>query len=763
MTPFKFFVGLTIASFVLACALCVYVLAVVSDGLPSLEKLENPNQNLATQVLSSDGKVIDHFFIQRRVAMPFDSIPPDFLNALVSTEDRTFYDHWGINVSRIITAGLKNVFSFRITAGASTITMQLARNLYFKQENTLNRKLKEAFTAIQIEKSFTKKEIIALYANTVNFGRGAYGIQVASQEYFDKPPNMLTLAECAFLVGLLKAPEHYNGIINPEKAIQRRNIVLKLMKDQGVISQDQFFKASEEPLTLSRGKFDRHELSAAPHFVEMVRQQLSKDPILKDYDLYRDGLIIHTTLNSKIQEYAEQAVEQHLATFQEIFNRAWSWSRNAELLNSLIRRAVQNLPAYVTASPDQKKNLEEQYKKNKSFVDSVKNAATTVQVGVTVIEPATGAILAMVGASPKFMKENPDAKYSLNHVTQIRRQPGSSFKPFVYASALEKGMKPQSTIDAGPFSRTLSTGEVWSPKGYGKDTTVTLFKALSSSINSVSARLITSVTSPEEVIALAKKMGIESQLHAVPALALGAGGEVSPFEMVSAYCTFANEGIAVKPYFINSIEDQFGNVLYEKNRVVEAKEVLSPDIAHQMTYMMQGVINSGTAYDIKKYVTGFDAAGKTGTTNDYADAWFLGFSPQLVGGVWVGFDDRRLTFTGEYGYGAKAAAPIWGIMMNKIYNDESLPYKQRRFLFTGSGYGDSTLLNQKPESWEVPTKPPAIVDPAANKDEPAKTEKPDKLVQADKPKKDYSNSGLPKLPKKNEAQSNVKQTKPRKF
>ncbi len=356
-------------------------------------------------------------------------------------------------------------------------------------------------------------------------------------------------------------------------------------------------------------------------------------------------------------------------------------------------KAIEDNPLYIAENANSKKReIERSLRRNKAFVDSVKNAVTTVQTGVVVIDPKTGAILGMMGASPKFMRENPSAKYSLNHATQIRRQPGSSFKPFLYASALEQGMSPNSPVECGPYSYKMPEGGVWSPKGNGGCTdgdTVTLADGLARSINTVAARLITQHTDPEKVIAVAKRLGIDARyLKPVPSLSLGSG-EVSPIEMTSAFGVFANDGIYVEPYLITKIEDKFGNVIYERKSAQKLKEAISPSIAHKMTAMMQKVVDGGTAHKVRENFKNCDAAGKTGTTNDYADAWFIGYTPQLVAGVWVGFDDRRITFTGGYGYAGQVAVPLWAKFMAGIYSDRKLPYKQRKFSL---GYKDSIIV-----------------------------------------------------------------------
>jgi penicillin-binding protein 1A len=672
----------------------LYVLSVTSDGLPSIDQLENPSQNLATQVISSDGELLDLFSVQRRIYLSYDSIPKDFINGLIAVEDRNFYNHWGVHVSRVIKAAIKNLLAGRVKEGASTLTMQLARNLFLHPRTTIERKIQEAFIAMQIERTYTKEEILELYSNTVIFGRGAWGIQVASEIYFNKAPKDLTTGECAFLVGILKNPENYNGMVDMDKAIRRRNLVLDLMYDQGYLSHGQMLSASEESINLADKKVSVHKrFMTAPHFVEMIRQDLTQNK-LKDKDLYRDGLIIYTTLNSKIQKAVNEAVTEHITQFQRTFDNAWSWSRNRELLNKLITEAIRKRADYIVADKANKSKIESKYRNDRDFIDSVKNAATTVQCAVVVLDPFKGNILAMLGASPKFMKENPDAKHSLNHATQIRRQPGSSFKPIVYACALEAGMTPESRMSRAPYTYVNPyNGEKWTPRGTGKNIdydSVTLYTALINSINTVSARLITEVTQPNKVVSMAYRMGISSSLYSVPALSLGAGGEVIPLEMISTFGTFVNKGIHIKPYSVQGIEDYHGNIIMKLRNTVQATDVCSPEIADMMTYMMSGVVNFGTGRGARKFFPNVDAAGKTGTTNDYADAWFIGYTPELLVGLWIGFDDRRVTFTSDYGYASYAAAPLWGKIMQKIYSNPSLSYRKMKFEYSTA---DSTNPN----------------------------------------------------------------------
>jgi len=693
MKPLQLLILLIILTILAAAAIAFYVSSVTSHNMPSIEQLENPKQNLATRIYSSDDELLDHYFIERRVPLSFKDIPQDFINALIATEDRKFWKHWGVHTSRVFNSFIKNAMAGYSKEGASTITMQLARNLYLTFDVSFERKIREAVTALQIEKTYTKEEIIELYANTVNFGRGAYGLYVASKVYFDKEPLELTAAQCAFLVGLLKKPEYYSRKENYDDAIKRRNLVLRLMNEENYITGANYSRALEEPLEFATYSQRATQivgghvrLGIAPHFVEMLRQNLSRDNRLREYDLYRDGLVIFTTIDSRIQKHLNVALESYMPEIQKTFLDNWSWNKNKELLTSLINKAIRGRANYKAADASKKEAIAKELRLDRKFIDSVKNAATTVQIGAVLLDPSTGAILAMAGASPKFMRENPDAKYSLNHAVQIKRQPGSAFKPFVYASAFMKGLTPNSRIPCGPFSYTLATGEVWSPRGSNcndGETTVTLTSGMARSINSVAARLITQATSPADVVALAQRMGIKSNLVAVPALSLGGGGEVNPLELTSAFGTFAFNGMQIEPYIYSRITNNKGDILAEKRKSKSVLDVFDKEIAQQMTFILQAVINQGTASRVRQFLKDVDAAGKTGTTNKSTDAWFVGYTPQLVLGIWLGFDEQQVTFDclGSVGYGGRTAAPLWGRIMAEIYADPLLPYKQKKFIF----------------------------------------------------------------------------------
>lgn len=713
MTPKRIFLSLCALLGITVIGVLVYVLIIISSGMPSTQQLETPKSELATTVISADGEILDQFFVKRRTYIPLDSIPEDFINGLIATEDREFYNHWGLHIARLGKAIIKNI-TMGTREGASTITQQLARNLFLSQERALSRKIREAFTAIEIERRYTKREILEMYINTVYFGRGAYGLQIASELFFNKSPQELTTAECAYLVGALQRPGAYDPLQNYDRAMLRRNIVLHNMVVVGVLSRADYDEIKETPIPTPAPEEISRRKTIAPHFVEWVRQQLSKNPLLKDYDLYRDGLIIHTTLNAAMQRAANEAVQEHLTRFQQDFDKAWSWKGKQKLLNSLLRSAVRNNSEYLKASSSDKERVEKRLLSNKKFVDEVKKLATTIQVGFMAMEIGTGEIRSMVGGSEFGRK----AQYNLNHVTQILRQPGSSFKPFIYASALEKGASPNTPIESGPFSYTLPDGQVWNLAGKDSARIVSMRTGLQYSMNTVAARLITEYTTPSDAIALAKRMGITSKLDPVPSIALGSE-EVSPYDMITAYSVFPNHGIYMEPYGITRIEDKNGNIIFDRKGNAMIRDALNPRIANQMVSMMRGVVDGGTASRIRQWFK-YPAAGKTGTTNDFADAWFVGFTPQLTAGVWVGFDNMSVRFTGWYGQGGTAAAPIWGRFMAKVYNQEQLGY-DRYATFSDTTVIDPIIPNNGGEAIlenQLPATPTPDINPTTPKEPP---------------------------------------------
>jgi penicillin-binding protein 1A len=653
--------GILLALFI---AFAIYIFS----GLPSLEELENPKPVLASKVYTADGEVLGQFFIENRVETNIDSIPKPLIQALISTEDRRFYDHWGVDLSRFAKAMIKNIFTFS-REGASTITQQLAKNLYKLKSHNENifetgiRKIREWITAIQIEKTYTKNEILELYLNVSYFGKGAYGIESASQEYFGKDASELTIPEAALFVALLKSSANYNPVSHYKNALARRNLVMANMVDVGYLGKEKYDELKQQPIVLTSEKVGGIK-SNAPSFMEYIRQQMTSMANKYGYDLYRDGLNIYTSLDMRMQKIANKACEDHLAEYQKLFDKYWSWKKNKSLLSSLVDRAIRDSKVYrKTSAKEERAVIYNRLKNNEAFVDSVKKEATKIETGFVVIDPSNGQIRAMVGG------QNQDFGRGLNHVTGIKRQPGSAFKPFVYTTAIDNGYFPAYTLLNQKFDY-----KGWSPNNAGDEYGgyITLREALAHSINVVAGRMtISDIAPPSQVVKFAHKMGIESDLNPYPSIALGTS-EVSPLELVSAYGTFANKGVHVEPISILRIEDRNGILIAEF--APEYTEAISPQTASIVTDMMQDVVNYGTGAGLRRYFQ-YPAAGKTGTTQDYADAWFVGFTPQLVAGAWVGFDDHRVKFTNWYGQGAKAALPIWGNFMEGVYKKLNLPLK----------------------------------------------------------------------------------------
>lgn len=640
----------------------------VVSGLPSLEQLENPKPQLASKVYTVDGELLGQFFIENRIETDIDSIPQHLIDALVATEDRKFYSHWGVDMSRFIQAMIKNLFTFS-REGASTITQQLAKNLYqlkSARENSFEtgiRKIREWLTAIQIERTYTKNEIIELYLNVSYFGRSAYGVESAARVYFNKKGSELTLPESALFVALLKSPENYDPVRKTENAVNRRNLVMRNMVAVDKLRDSEYQSLKSQPIKLASERVIGMK-SEAPHFLEYVRQQMTSMADRYGYDLYRDGLSIYTTIDMRMQKIANRVAAAHLKEYQEIFNKNWKWERNQATLTSLIDKAIKNSAEYNNAeSKEDKAKVYNKLKYDPAFIDMVKKIESTIQVGFVVIDHANGQIKALVGG------ENQDFGRGLNHVTGIRRQPGSSFKPFIYTTAIDNGYSPSFSLLNEKFDYNG-----WSPSNadneYGGY--MTLRGALAMSVNVIAGRMtISEVAPPSQVVKFAKLMGINSPLQSYPSIALGTS-EVSPLEITSAFGTIANGGVHVEPISILKIEDRHGISIAQFTP--NSTEAISPQTASIVVDMMKDVINYGTGGGVRRNFQ-YPAAGKTGTTQNFSDAWFVGFTPDLVGGVWVGFDDHRVKFTNWYGQGAKASLPIWAKFMEAAYKELKIPLK----------------------------------------------------------------------------------------
>ncbi len=654
---------------VLVVLVAAYTIYLVS-GLPSLEKIENPRPELSTTVYSVDGEVLDQIYIKNRSHVTLNEIPKTVINAVIATEDKDFYQHWGVDLVRFMKAMIKNLFTLRLREGASTITQQLARSLYLGHEDrnifdTITRKIREFMTAIQLERTFTKDEILQFYLNVVYWGRGSYGIASASQEYFGKPPAELSLGEAATLIGMLRGPGYYDPERHPHRALERRNVVLSQMEKYDYITQDVAEAARREPIQL-RLSDETQAAGIAPHFVEYVRQQLLQKAEKYGFDIYRDGLSVYTTLDSRMQRDANKAVAEHISQYQAMFDKMWNWSKERDALKNAIDLAIRTSDEYrKSETSHERDSIYTALRSNKQWVDSMKQVAQKIEAGFVAIDPKNGNILAMVGGA-SFK----NFKYGLNHVTQIRRQAGSAFKPFVYTVAIDNGYPPCFELLNQPVTIMMADGKRWTPSNsdgtFGGKATIR--DAIKHSINLVAVRAIEEIAPVQQVIEYARRMGITSPLPPYASLALGAG-DVSPLEMTSAFGVYANHGVYVAPIAILKIEDKDGNVI-EDNTPMK-REVLSDETAFIMTSMLEGVVNGGTGSHVRDYFQ-LPAAGKTGTTSEFADAWFLGYTPQIVAGVWVGFDNKSVHFTTWDGQGGKAAAPIWGMFMKYVYDDPTI-------------------------------------------------------------------------------------------
>ena len=525
-------------------------IAIIYSGLPSLEELENPKPQLASKVFSADGELLGQYFIENRTETNLNKLPDHLIKALIATEDRKFYNHWGVDVTRFIKAMIKNVFSLSLSEGASTITQQLARNLYelkVTRETKLDkgiRKIREWITALQIEKNFTKNEIIELYLNVSYFGRSAYGIEAASRVYFGKSASELTLPEAALFIALLKSPRDFDPVNNYDNALQRRNLVMYNMVSTGYLDRNEYDKLKQEPIVLASEKPSVMR-SIAPYFMEYVRLQMSELADKYGYDLYRDGLNIYTSVDSRMQKIANEVSAKHIEEYQKLFEKNWSWNKNKELLSTLIDEAIRKSREYRNEDSQEKKaEIYNRLKKDEGFIDSVKFVATRIEVGFVVLDPYTGEIKAMVGGT------NQDFGRGLNHVSGIRRQPGSSFKPIIYATAMENGYYPSFTILNQKFDYNG-----WSPSNSDNEYTgyETMRYGLAKSLNVITGRMtISEIAPPKQVVKIAQRMGIKSKIDPYPAIALGTS-EVTPLELTSAFGTFVNKGVHVQP--ISIIED----------------------------------------------------------------------------------------------------------------------------------------------------------------------------------------------------------------
>ena len=703
----------------------------VFGKLPTFEELENPESNLATEILSSDGKTLGKFYNENRTPVKYDDLPQNLIDAVVATEDRRFYEHSGIDVRGTARA----VAYLGSKGGASTITQQLAKLLFSDEPSSklerVIQKVKEWIIAARLERQYTKEEIITMYLNKQDFLFQAVGIRSASKIYFDKEPIELRPEESAVIAAMLKNPRQFNPYreISKDKSLERRNTVLALMAQTDKITEAEKDSLIAMPMKINFSP-EGHADGIATYFREYLRafmaDWIQKNPKGKDadgndeyYNIYRDGLVITTTLDSRMQRFAEQAVTAHMENLQREFDKQNEKNKTApfrdiseEEEEGIINRAMRNSDRWrkmaardidvdqIKASFNQKTDMRvfvwDNGPKEKDTImtprDSILYYKRFLRAGLLSMTPQTGEVKAWVGGI--------DYKhFQYDHVKTGRRQVGSTFKPFLYATAIDQlHLSPCDTIPDNPYcipAGEMGTQSDWCPvnSSGGYRGMVTLKEALANSINTVSARLMHRV-GPNTVIDLIQKLGVDTkEIPAVPSIALGTA-DLSLFEMVSAYSAFANKGVHVEPQIVSTIVDKNGTVLYQS--VPKAQDVLSKESAYVTVNLMEGVTQYGSGarlrsgasndYMYKNVITGHPyafknpIAGKTGTTQNQSDGWFMGMVPNLVTGVWVGGDDRSVHFPGiRYGQGATMALPIWGSYMKKCYEEEDLKISQAAF------------------------------------------------------------------------------------
>ncbi|MDX9769251.1 MAG: transglycosylase domain-containing protein [Tenuifilaceae bacterium] len=726
-------------SFVWVLVISLFVLIGLEffGPLPSFEELENPKSNLASEVYSEDHVVLGSYYIQFRTFVDYDDLSPNLVNALLATEDIRFHSHSGIDARSIARVFVKTlVLQQSRSGGGSTITQQLAKNL-FPRDTTIYKsslarksslaitKFKEWITAVKLERNYTKEEIIAMYLNTVAFGSNAYGIRAASKTFFNTTPDSLNVEQSALLVGVVNAPTRYSPVRNPNQSLSRRNFVISQMAKYGFVTDAERDSISAIPIELNFRVQD-HNVGLATYFrgslqILLTRSkpnprayfsyaQYKEDSIqwetnplygwcnknLKPdgtpYNLYRDGLKIYTTINSRMQKYAEQAVEEHLGGYlQGEFDaeqkarryRLFHDDLSDEQIDGIILQAMRQTERYrvmrnkgvsmdsINANFNTKVPMSIFTWKGErdtllSPMDSIKHYKRILRTGFMAMDPRTGHVKAWVGG-PNYKH------FKYDHVRQGKRQVGSTIKPFLYTLAMQEGYSPCHMVPNVPQTFQMAD-TVWTPRNSGRSEydgrMVTLKWGLANSVNNISGWLMKQFN-PRALVEICQRMGINSRIDPVVSAFLGTS-ELSVFEMVGAYGTYANKGVHVEPLMVTRIEDKNGNILATFHP--QRSEAISEQTAYLMINLLEGVVNQGTGGRLRfRYNLGGPIAGKTGTTNNHSDGWFMGMVPNLVGGVWVGAEDRSVGFqTISLGQGANMALPIFGLFLQKVFNDGGL-------------------------------------------------------------------------------------------
>lgn len=670
----------------------------VFGDIPSFRAIEHPKSNEATEVLSADGKILGTYFVKNRSNVNYSQLSPNVVNALIATEDIRFRSHSGIDFKRTFT-----IFAYALMGkkqGGSTITQQLALNLFSeegRQKNYLKRiiqKFQEWVIAVKLERNYTKEEIITMYLNTVDFGNQAYGIKSAARVYFNTTPDKLTIPQAAVLVGIQRGVTRYSPTKNPERSQSRRNTVMALMVQENYMTQQEFDTAKDKPLNLRFTAANNND-GIAPYFRAVLKSEVKK--ILEErsitkngipYDLDRDGLKITTTINYDMQVYAEQAQKEYMKVLQAQFSKSWRGRNPFKGMQMQIEQGVKRSDRYKALKLDGKTDDEitEDFNTPSKLtiftwkgnidtlmkpIDSVKYYKLLLRNAMMAMDPKTGHIKAWVGGI-NF------EHFKYDQVKMGTRQVGSTAKPFTYTVAIENGMSPCLTVPNVPVTVSNPGSPDWTPRSSGTlPGSITLQKALAYSQNYIAAYLMQQVGAPAVANEI-KKMGITSDVPVVPSIALGSF-DASIYDMVGAYGIFANKGAWTQPTYILKIEDKNGVVLYDSKPVI--KVVLNEEVAYVMTRMLRGVVTGGTAYRlIGKYGITAPTGGKTGTTQNNSDGWFMSITPDLVTGVWTGCEDRAFHFTSTRdGEGANSALPIYAGFMKRVYANPNLKISKADF------------------------------------------------------------------------------------
>jgi penicillin-binding protein 1A len=717
--------------------------------MPSIKEVENPENDLSSEIISADGVSLGRYFRYNRSQVLYEELSDELINTLIISEDHRFYNHSGLDFPAYIRVFF-GLITFNHQGGGSTITQQLAKNLYtMNPDHSLDGKLsrlgsvprriiqktKEWIISVNLEKNFTKHEILAMYLNTVTFSSNTFGIKVAAETYFNKQPDSLNLQESAVLVGMLQAATLYNPQRNPENSLRKRNEVLYKVYKHGykIKTREEYDSIAALPIDLKYSVQNQNE-GLATYFRTVMSNYLMKFCKERGIDLWNSGLRIYTTIDSKLQQYAEEAMEEHMKPLQKQFNEEWKrvgrnpWEDdNGKEIRGFLDARIKRTASY--------KALVEKYGEDSdslkialrikrpmtvytadgerdtlfSYMDSLNHYMRYLQAGMMSMDPSTGHIKAWVGGvNHKYFK--------YDHVKQGTRQPGSTFKPFVYGLAMESGYSPCHPMKDISPSFKVPGGVWWPPNSDGKRGSgdeMTIRQAMAQSVNSITAQMMQALGA-ENVVEFAHRVGINSKLDPVPSLCLGTS-DVSLFEMVGAYSTFANSGIYTEPFFITRIEDKHGNVI--ENFVPKTRQAINEQTAYKMIYMLMGGVEErgGTSQGLSKELKeDNEIGGKTGTTNNASDGWYMGLTHNLVTGVWVGGDERSIHFPSWlFGQGGRTARPIWDKYMMKAYADPESGITKGQFKRPSSGLDitlDCLKVSQNPDSVEVEIQPWNIND-----------------------------------------------------